>query len=728
MFYTKRVYNQNMANTTEKQINQTSVLQSTNEPDNEIGFFEWLSIFYRHWFIFALLSFIGLVVGATYARYSRDVFRSTAMLQLDTKSKSGKAIADIGEFFESHSPAKSEIYLIKSLSVLMPVVENLHLNYGAEPIGLVDRLMHREGRMDLDLFEPPRVFDEDDGNWIAEVKSEDSYELFTPLGASVVVGKVGETYRVPVEGDSVAICVRSMDALPGQKFVLYKLSVLRMAEGLQKTMRADELGKNTNIIEIAYQDRYPDRAAKVLNAVAQMYVRQNIEMRSAEAEKSLEFLEKQLPTIKAKLDSAQQLLTNYRNKVGTVDLGAEARGALDRQVQLKTQLLSLQQEYQEKSRLFKQDHPAMQAILSQQERIRKEIGREEGKVKALPVTQQDVLKLQQDVELNNELYTSILNNIQQLRVVRASEIGNVRIVDPAFIHRKPVKPNRKMIVLAGLGGGFVFAWVLVLLLHYLHNRGVGSSSEIERETGVSVYAKVPKTHISHKLPGVNDKRFILSKADPEDIAVEKMRALRTALEFSCIDEGGRVLMVTGIAPEAGKSFVALNLAYLFAQQGKSVLFIDADLRKSRLSHRNEKGVSNVITKECGLEQAVVDMGEGLFFLPTGRRVANPGEMLSSKAFAELLDECKQKYDFIVIDTSPNSLVSDAQSIAKLVDFGVIVVEYKKHSMENIQETIDQLTLAKLEKKAIVLNNCVHDGSAYGYGYGYGYRYKYSDKK
>ena len=719
-----------MTNTPEKQTNQVPAMQGILKPSDVIDVFELFNIFRRHWLIFAVLSFLGLVAGLTYARYSRDLFQSTTMLQLDTKSKSGKAIADIGELFETQSPAKAEIHLIKSLSVLMPVVEKLHLNYSAEPQGIADRLMRREGRMDLDLFEPPMALMTKDHKWIAKVNSTDSYELYSPLGAKLVAGKIGETYRVPVGGDTVAICVKSIYALPGQKFRLKKTSVLDMAESLRKTVDAIEKDKNTNILEISYMDRYPDRTANVLNAIAEMYVRQNVEMRSAEAEKSLEFLEEQLPTIKAKLDSAQQLLTSYRNKVGTVDLGAEAKVTLDRQVQLKTQLLSLQQEYQEKARLFKEDHPAMQAIRQQQDRLNKEIGKEETQTKKLPTTQQDVLKLQQDVEINNQLYTSVLNNIQQLRVVRASEIGNVRIVDPAYIHEIPAKPNRKVIVLAGLGGGFGFAWILVLLLHRLRNRGVGSSSEIERETGVSVYAKIPKTHISHKLPGVNDKRFILAKADSEDVAIEKIRALRTALEFSCVDEGGRVLMVTGIAPGAGKSFISLNLTYLFAKQGKRVLVIDADLRKSRLSHKNEKGVSDITTKECKLEQAIIDMVDGAYFLPKGSRVTNPGEILASKAFAELVDECKQKFDIVIIDTPPCSLVSDAQSIAKLVDFGLIVIEYKKHSMENIQEIIDQLNIAKLEKKAIVLNHCTHDSSSYGYGYGYGYgyRYRYGEKK
>ena len=334
--------------------------------------FDLLGNILRHWKLVAVLSIVGLLAGTVASRYVRDSFDNKTMLQLDTKSKSGKAVSDFGDLFDAKSPAVAEIHLIKSLSVLMPVVEQLHLNYMAEPQGIVDRLMRREGRMDLDLFEPPKAgllgIDKKDEKWIAVVRSQDTYELFSPMGQSLVVGKVGETYRIPMGADSVAICVRAFSAEPGQSFRLFRSSVLSVAEGLQASINAYEKEKNSNILEISYSGRYPDRVADVLNAVAQAYVRQNVEMRSAEAEKSLEFLEEQLPSIKAKLDSSERLLTNYRNKMGTVDLGAEAKGTLERQVELKTQLLSLQQQYQEKARLFKEDHPAMQALLQQQQR------------------------------------------------------------------------------------------------------------------------------------------------------------------------------------------------------------------------------------------------------------------------------------------------------------------------------------------------------------------------
>jgi len=713
------------------QSNQGSVSpisQSFRNHDQEAGL---IDVLLSKWKLVVLFAFLGLVVGVVAARYSRDEFTSRAMLQLDTKNKSSKAMADIGELFQSQSPAATEINLITSLRVLMPVVERLHLNYWAEPISKMDRLMRKEGRMDLEYFHVPEALAAMKYKWIANVVSLDSYQLESPFGGILASGKVGETLRAVVGVDTVAVCVKAIYAEPGQRFALSESSVLAVAEGMQRELGVSETAKNSNIIVLNYKDRYPDRTASILNAVAQAYVRQNVEMHSAEAEKTLEFLEEQLPAIKSQLDSSEQLLTNYRNTAGTVDLSYEAKGALERQVELKTRLLEMEQIRQEKARLYKAEHPVMQTLIQQQEALRKEINQEQARTKKLPVTQQEVLKLQQDVEINNQMYTSLLNNIQQLRVVRAGEIGNVRIVDPAYIHAKPSGPNRKKIMGMGLGGGIGLCIVLVYLMRMFGARGVASSSEIERETGVCVYAKVPKSPIDPKLKGTKDKRFVLAKADPEDLSVEKLRALRTSLEFSFVDEGGKVLMVTGIIPGAGKSFVSLNLSYLLAQLGKKVLLVDCDLRKSRLSHKGEKGVSDVVKKEVPLESALVDLGENTFYLPIGTRVSNPGELLASKGFADLMGEARQKFDLVVMDTPPIALVADAQVLAKQADFGLVVLEYKRHSIENIKETMVQLDTAKLTKKAIVLNKCYNDGSNYGYGYGYGYgnkyKYRYSDK-
>lgn len=695
---------------------QNTQKNSAVEQDDEIDLIAVAKILWAKKWIVLAFTFVGLLVGFFLMRWMRDVYSSDALLQLDVSSSKTSAMVDIGSIFEQESPAEAEIRLIKSRHVLMEVVTKENLNYSSSPIGFWNRLARKEGRMELSLFSVPDAVKQESYEWIAETISPNEFRLYSPLGGTLVEGSVGNTYRVPFAGDSLAICVSMMLAEPGQKFKLAELNVLEVAEGLKKSLNVAEDGKKTNILTLSLENRYSDKAASILNAVIETYVRQNVEMRSAEAEKTLEFLEEQLPSIKAKLDSAEGALTNYRHEVGTVDLTAEAKVTLDRQVHLKAQLLAVEQQIQENARLYTEDHPTMQAILQQQSRLKREIAKEEALVKDLPTTQQEVIKLQQEVKINNELYTSILNNIQQLRVVRAGEIGNVRIVDKACIRAKPIKPRRKIILLGGMLGGFLLGCGLIFLQRMMYGNGVTSASEIERETNVSVFSKIAKTRMDN-IPSYRERLFCLAAVAPENLSVEQLRLLRSALEFSFLDAGNKVLLVSGISPGAGKSFVSMNLAYLFAMMGKKVLLVDADLRKSRLSEKKAAGLSDVLCGKSNLEDVVEKVCDGAFeFLPIGKRNNNPNELLSSKNFEEFIKHSKESYDVVLVDTPPINLVADAQSIARYVDFALLVLRYRMDSMENIKEALAALDIAGVQKRAFVLNQCYNDGSFQSYGY------------
>lgn len=695
---------------------QNTKKNSAVEQDDEIDLIAIAKILWAKKWIVLAFTFVGLLVGFFLMRWMRDVYSSDALLQLDVSSSKTSAMVDIGSIFEQESPAEAEIRLIKSRHVLMEVVTKENLNYSSSPIGFWNRLARKEGRMELSLFSVPDAVKQESYEWIAETISPNEFRLYSPLGGTLVEGSVGNTYRVPFAGDSLAICVSMMLAEPGQKFKLAELNVLEVAEELKKSLNVAEDGKKTNILTLSLENRYSDKAASILNAVIETYVRQNVEMRSAEAEKTLEFLEEQLPSIKAKLDSAEGALTNYRHEVGTVDLTAEAKVTLDRQVHLKAQLLAVEQQIQENARLYTEDHPTMQAILQQQSRLKREIAKEEALVKDLPTTQQEVIKLQQEVKINNELYTSILNNIQQLRVVRAGEIGNVRIVDKACIRAKPIKPRRKIILLGGMLGGFLLGCGLIFLQRMVYGNGVTSASEIERETNVSVFSKIAKTRMDN-IPSYRERLFCLAAVAPENLSVEQLRLLRSALEFSFLDAGNKVLLVSGISPGAGKSFVSMNLAYLFAMMGKKVLLVDADLRKSRLSEKKAAGLSDVLCGKSNLEDVVEKVCDGAFeFLPIGKRNNNPNELLSSKNFEECIKHSKESYDVVLVDTPPINLVADAQSIARYVDFALLVLRYRMDSMENIKEALAALDIAGVQKRAFVLNQCYNDGSFQSYGY------------
>lgn len=677
----------------------------------------------KNWYIMVPCLILSACVGVFVAMWIRPVYQVDALLQIQSKnSKSPSMMGGLGALFATTSPAETEIELIKSRQVMGSAVEKMRLQYSATPMNRMDRLMHKEGRMELSQFEVPwdKIPPEEiKGPWIAEIKdSVGNFNLIDHKGDVVLSGNAGQTYRFPYAGDTASFGIFRVEAKAGHRFALSKMTRLEAIEAFKGAFNVKEKGKKTGILEFSYQDVYVDRAVAILNEVASSYLRQNVEERNAEAQKTLDFLEKQLPDVKARMDSSLMNLNAYRNKVGSVDINAETQLVLQRRMKLQQDMLALQQRKQEAIRLFHEEHPTVKTLEDQENAIRRELAGTSSEVKKLPATQQEVLKLQNEVELSKVMYTTMLNNIQQLRLVSAGEVGTVRIIDFAEGALKPIKPKKKIVLLAALFLGFLLGAALVSLKTKMSS-GVKSASFIEKETGFTVYAKVPKGN-----PQGTKGTRPLAVVEPDDVAVEALRALRSSLEFSMMDDGASVVGVSGLIPGVGKSFISVNLAALFAGLGKKVLLIDADLRKGRLHKefgiKRGDGFSQVLLRKVEPSKVTYPTEvENLFVMPCGNVPANPAELLGSKHYNELIDQFKTEYDLIIVDTPPIMLVTDAALACRVAGQIVMVIEYNKHSIEAIQDGMGQILKGNGNAHAsIVINKYEHSRSE-GYGYKYG---------
>lgn len=684
--------------------------------NNSITLLDALFILWKRRYFLLLFILAGVVVGLAIGQWIRPQFTSDAMLQIDPKGNkaANRAMGEMGAILDVASPADAEIELIKSRLVLSFVVAEEHLEYSATPVSALNRMLHREGRMDIGyLFIPKEARSE---KWYAVVTGENTYAVYSEDESKLVEGNVGELLKAPYEGDTLQIRVdRIRKASVGEKFKISQLNPLLAVRKLAKSLKVAEKGKQTGVIGVSYSHRYADRAASILNTIANTYVRQNVEMRSADAAKTLEFLESQLPAIKAKLDSSEKILSDYRHHIGSVDMTGETRAHLDKEMDLQRQLLQLEQQRQQVTRLFKEEHPSVQTIVKQQNRLRGELGRLRKNAESMPTTQQELIRLQENVAVNNSQYTTMLNNIQQLRVVRAGEVGNVRVVDFAQIEPKPSKPKKMNILICSIAASFMIG-VLIVFLRRMMRNGVRSSQELEHATDVSVYAKIPES----KNRTLNDKRHkqTLVESSPNDQACEAFRTLQTALDFS-LSEEHNVVLVCGLVPGVGKSFVSKNLAAVYAMNGKRVLLIDADMRKGVIRSSKHAGLTEILSGKVSWREAVTDTRlENLFVLGCGKRLMSPSELLRHDRFKNILAEMKAEYDMILVDTPPVSLVTDAELIYPLVDFALMVVHYGTDSVSQIKESISNLRRYADKPCAFVMNHCEYEPGHYGYGYGY----------
>lgn len=688
----------------------------------EKDLFELVQNLLKNWYIVLPCVLFAAAIGVFVAMWIRPVYQVDALLQIETKNGKGPSMmGDMAALFATTSPAETEIELIKSRKVLGPTIESKRLQYYAVPKGKWDRLFHREGRVELMNFDVPwkNVPEEDrEKSWMLRILDSADFALYDHNHQRVLVGAVGQTYHFPYAGDTASFGVYRMEAVKGQRFAVGKKKYLDAVDTFRDAFDVQEKGKRTGILEFSYQDIYPDRAAEVLNEVASSYLRQNVEERNAEAQQTLEFLEKQLPDLKARLDSSLMNMNVYQNRVGSVDVAAETQIVLQKRMQLEQNVLEIQQKKQEAIRLFHAEHPAVKTLEDQERRLRRELAATSKDVKDLPETQQEVLKLKSEVELNKVLYTNMLNSVQQLRLVSAGEVGSVRIVDFAEQTTKPIKPKKKLILAIFLFMGFLLGGALVSIKDKFSG-GVKSATFIEKETGFTVYAKVPKGN-----PKGTKGTRPLAVVEPDDVAVESLRALRSSLEFSMMESDQPIIGVSGLIPGVGKSFISVNLAALYAGLGKKVLLIDADLRKGRLHKefgiKRGSGLSQVLLREVEVENVISSTEvENLFVLPCGNVPPNPAELLGSKHYLELIEQFKKQYDLIIVDTPPIMLVTDAALACRVAAQIVMVIEYNKHSIEAIQDAMAQILKGNPNAHASIVINKYEHGSQDGYGYKYG---------
>ena len=691
----------------------------------ETDLFDLLKDLAKNWHIMLPCLFISGVIGVFIAMWIRPIYQVDALLQIENKGNKGPAAAmmgGLGSLFANSSPAETEIELIKSRQVIGDAVDKMRLQYYAEPMSKFDRLFHKEGRMELNQLEIPwdKVPEEDrEKPWYALITDSLTFKIKDHNNNLVAENcHAKETYKIPYAGDTVTFSVLRMNVKKGQKFALTKATRLDAIDTFRSAFDIKEKGKKTGILQFSYQDIYADRATEILNEIANAYLRQNVERSNAEAQKTLEFLEKQLPEIKAQMDSAMLRFNSYRNRVGSVDINAETRIVLERRNKLQQDLLMLQQKKQDAVRLFQPEHPTIKTYEEQENALKRELAHNSSESKKLPATQQEVLKLSNEVELTKVMYTSMLNNIQQLKLVSAGEVGSVRIIDFAEEVSKPTKPKKRVILMAALFLGFLLGAVLVTIKSKFSN-GVRDAHFIERETGFSVFAKVPKGN-----PKGTKGTRPLAVVEPDDVAVEALRALRSSLEF-CMDEGmSPIIGVSGLIPGVGKSFISVNLAALFAGLGKKVLLIDADLRKGRLHKefgiKRTGGLSQVLLRETKLEESIHQTEvENLYLMACGNVPSNPSELLGSKHYTDMIEELNKQFDLIIIDTPPIMLVTDAALACRVASQVVMVIEYNKHSIDAIQDGMAQLLKGNSSAHASFVINKYEHGHSDGYGYKYG---------
>ncbi|RTR05325.1 polysaccharide biosynthesis tyrosine autokinase [Halomonas nitroreducens] len=713
--------------------------------------------------------------GIVYAELQVPVYRSDALVQVEkrgTVSPIGNTDQAAGILNQGNNIA-AEIEILRSRMVLGKVVKKRSLDTRVSPrkLPVIGDYVLRNNVSRPNVSEMPLVgglleksgiglqeaIDHYPAVWGGEKIRVAHFDVSDQLRGQPITLKVvgGERYLIYMDGEvlgeghvgeevllldgGISIKIHSIEAHEGAEFTFVKSSRLAAINALSSRLTISEVGAgarigSTGVLEVTLTGTDPEELRLTLNEIVDTFLLQNVERQAEATQQSLEFLKKQAPELRAQLASAENRLSEYRASVDSIDLDAEGLSVIEQFIEIERKLNELTIQEAEVAQRFTRNHPTYQSILRQKAYLSEERDRLDQRVNQMPAAQQEVIRRTRDVEVTQAIYVNVLNKLQELELAMAGTVGTLRIIDKAEVGRAPIYPNKfSMVAIASLLG-FVMA-VFIVIVRGLFNRGVESPDQLEN-LGFPVYAAIPLSSEQPRYKRRINKSSsansgVLANLHPEDTAVEAIRGLRTALHFAMMDASNNCLMICGPSPDAGKSFVTLNLSAVCVQGGQNVLVIDSDLRKGNL-HRafgydSTQGLSEVISGRIEVEEAIKSTGiEGWDFLSRGIAPPNPSELLMSNRFSNLISKVSSDYDLVIMDTPPVLAVTDAGIIGRHAGTTLMVARFQVNPPKEIRLAYSRLEHVGVEVKGCIING-VQRKAATTYGYGY-YHYQYLTRR
>ncbi len=333
----------------------------------------------------------------------------------------------------------------------------------------------------------------------------------------------------------------------------------------------------------------------------------------------------------------------------------------------------------------------------------------------LPVTERQLLGIERQFTLNNELYTFLLETRAEQQMQKASNRADSEVIDPADENFSTlVSPDSTKIFFVGFIAG-VGIPLLIIFLGFLFNKKL-KEEDIEKITEIPVVGYIPHN---------SEKTNVVVFDFPNSSISEAFRLLRSRMQFFIKEAAAPVILITSSMPGEGKTYTSINLASAYSLLGKKTILIGSDLRKPKIfmdfNLTNEKGLSTWLIGKDSLEDIIQETSfENLSIVSSGPVPPNPSELIALDKADELIKLLKEKYDYIIIDSSPIGLVSDTFHLASMADACLLVIR-PDHTLRDVLEmTLNEINTSSIKSISLVINDIQSNSRHYGYGEKYGY--------
>ncbi|HEU4719538.1 MAG TPA: polysaccharide biosynthesis tyrosine autokinase [Bacteroidia bacterium] len=543
----------------------------------------------------------------------------------------------------------------------------------------------------------------------------------------------------------------------------------------------------TNVLKVSCFDVLPEKAMKFLDTLSEVYIENSINSKLDINKNTVYFIDRQLDEVANILNNIEDTLQDFREKNSVIDLDRQSQDYFDKyssyldqkknlEIQIGTlddlekyvienkdpsflppaayslqgdefQISTLQWLYDRENKLKEElniarpGNFAVQNLKNQidstkrdlliyisntrtalgekMDRVDTTISFYDGLLNSLPEKERGMLNISRKQKVNEDIYVFLLQRRANTVISRASIVPDTKIIERPRVNGI-VSPDDKKIIISFLGGGVALAFLLVFIrIFYFHR--IETYDELKLYTQLPIIGDVVISKIPTDLS-------IAVEFEPKSPLAESFRTIRTNLQYMATGSGPHVIVITSNSPGEGKTFCSLNLAAVLAKSGKKTVLVELDLHKPRiqtgLGIKSEKGISTIASGRHTIAECVVQTKiEGLDAILSGPLPPNPSELVSSKQIDLLLEYCKANYEFVIIDTPPVGLISDAMVLMTKANVLLFVMNTKyafRHALQNATE------IAMLNQDihfGFILNGVKRKKSRYyysHYGYGYGY--------
>lgn len=540
---------------------------------------------------------------------------------------------------------------------------------------------------------------------------------------------------------------------------------------------------NANVIKISLKSSNIQKGVDILNSITDVYSKQNLEKKNHLAAITIEYIDKQLGEISDSLNQTERILQKFKSTNQLLNVSEQSssiagqfRDLQNRKAELVSQLRyyksideylannedysnmivpasmgipdqllnglmnELINAYNQKNNLIEskqEKSPAVRRLTIQIDNLKKTIAdnisyvvktteisldelnkrlsKVEAEISRMPKTELQLSGIERKYRLNDGIITYLMEKRAEAKITRASNLPDNEIIEPARVEGfGPSFPNVKLNFVIALVLGLVIPFGIIQLQNILNTK-IENQEQIEKLTDVPVLGK-----IMHN----NRKSSNVLLEYPNSSIAEGYRALRTNLDYYVRGSHKKVIMVTSSIEGEGKSFNALNIAMSYAQFNRKVILLDFDLRKSNSyfkDNSNLVGLSSYLINKAVLEDIIIKSPhEKLDYIPSGPVPPNPVELIGLEKTEKLIDQLKNTYDYIIIDTPPLAQVTDGYLLIEKADIKIIVTRYNYTIKKVFSFIIKDLSQKNINNLCIVLNDSRFFKSQYGYGYGYTY--------